>query len=164
MRRLARRLVLVLALPLALLGLWLALALLGWPGPRLLPAPAVVASLALHELTHAALWRDVGATLARVVIGVGLASALGASLGFALGRSRRWRAASEPSVDFVRSIPPILTFPLFLLGLGYGERARTPRPCGAPIRSSVTITMTRPVASATRTPRIRPGSASGSSR
>ncbi|MCC6994646.1 MAG: ABC transporter permease subunit [Deltaproteobacteria bacterium] len=124
MRGLARRLALALAAPLVLLGLWLALALLGWPGPRLVPAPALVASLAAHELTHAALWRDVGATLARVVIGVGVASALGAGLGFALGRSRRWRAASEPSIDFLRSIPPILTFPLFLLGLGYGERAR----------------------------------------
>jgi ABC-type nitrate/sulfonate/bicarbonate transport system permease component len=46
------------------------------------------------------------------------------SLGIALGRRRATWRAIEPLLDFLRAIPPILTFPLFLLALGYGEASR----------------------------------------
>ncbi|MBZ0236729.1 MAG: ABC transporter permease subunit, partial [Deltaproteobacteria bacterium] len=56
--------------------------------------------------------------------GVAIATVLGGVVGIVLGAARgAWRAA-EPTVELLRAIPPILTFPLFLLALGYGERSR----------------------------------------
>ncbi len=76
------------------------------------------------ELARPLLWLDVGATLARVLVGVALATALGWVLGLALGRNARlWRVA-EPLVDFLRAIPPVLAFPVCLVLFGYTEQAR----------------------------------------
>ncbi len=107
----------------SLLAAW-GLASAIWPEQRALPSPAAVARAALEELPRASLWRDVAATLWRVLAGVALAAVLGALSGVALGTRRGlWRAV-EPAADFVRAIPPILTFPVFLLGLGYGDGSR----------------------------------------
>ncbi|MEI8254213.1 MAG: ABC transporter permease subunit [Deltaproteobacteria bacterium] len=110
--------------PLVLLAAWFAIALTPWATHHAVPRPGEVLAVARTELLTVTLWRDLGATLARTAAGVGLAATLGAALGFLLGRSpTAWRA-SEPTVDFLRSIPPILSYPLFLLALGYGESAR----------------------------------------
>ena len=110
--------------PFVLLGLWFAAAYAGWPSPRAVPAPRDVALVAASELMAQRVWLDIGATLGRVVLGVSVATMLGGLAGIALGASRsRWRAVL-PTVEFLRAIPPILTFPLFLLALGYGDGAR----------------------------------------
>lgn len=110
--------------PAALVALWLAASLARWPSPRALPTPGAFAATALAELRGPTIWRDLGATLARLGAGLAIAVLAGALLGLVLGgTARRWRAAA-PTVDFVRAVPPILTFPLFLLALGYGESAR----------------------------------------
>lgn len=114
----------VAACPLLLLVAWTVAAYTGWPSPRAVPFPGEVADLAGDEMLAGALWRDLGATMARVGIGVGIATVIGTGLGAALGRSRRaWRAV-EPTVDFLRAVPPLLVFPLLLLGFGYGDHAR----------------------------------------
>ena len=119
-----KRLGLALVAPALLIGLWQLAHLAGWPSPRAVPAPWDVARLGGSELAGPELWRDIGATLARVGAGLGIATLLGSAVGLLLGASRAaWRAA-EPTLDFVRSIPPILTFPLCLLGFGYGDDAR----------------------------------------
>ena len=76
------------------------------------------------ELAGPMLWLDVGATLARTLAGVGIATLVGWVLGLLLGRSARaWRLV-EPFVDFVRAIPPVLAFPACLVLFGYTEEAR----------------------------------------
>lgn len=77
-----------------------------------------------HELAGPMLWLDVGATLARVLAGVGIATLLGWVLGLALGRNARLWRWTEPLVDFIRAIPPVLAFPLCLILFGYTESAR----------------------------------------
>ena len=77
-----------------------------------------------RELAGPMLWLDVGATLARLLVGVAIATVVGWALGLALGRSERvWRRV-EPLVDFVRAIPPVLAFPVCLILFGYSEQAR----------------------------------------
>lgn len=107
----------------SLLGAWWLASAIGAEG-RALPSPAAVARAALDELPHVGIWRDVAATVARVLVGVALAAVVGGLTGVALGTRRElWRAV-EPAADFLRAIPPILTFPVFLLGLGYGDASR----------------------------------------
>jgi ABC-type nitrate/sulfonate/bicarbonate transport system permease component len=110
--------------PAALIALWLACAWSGWPSPRAFPTPGALVAAARADVAGPALWLDLGATLARLAAGLAITVAIGVPLGIVLGSARpRWRAA-EPTVDFLRAVPPILTFPLFLLALGYGEAAR----------------------------------------
>jgi ABC-type nitrate/sulfonate/bicarbonate transport system permease component len=103
---------------------WLVAAALGWPSRRALPLPGELWRAAIGEALLPALWLDAGATLLRVLSGTLLGALAGGALGALLGRRRAvWRAV-EPSFDFLRAIPPILTFPVFLLSLGYGEATR----------------------------------------
>lgn len=67
---------------------------------------------------------DVGATSARLLVGVSAALAVGWPIGLVLGRRRRLWRWIEPPVELVRAVPPALAFPLALLLLGYGELAR----------------------------------------
>lgn len=77
-----------------------------------------------RELAAPTLWLDVGATLARLLVGVSIAALAGWLLGLALGRSAKVWRWFEPLVDFGRAIPPVLAFPLCLVLFGYTETAR----------------------------------------
>lgn len=110
--------------PSLLAAAWWLVAASGLVEPRLVPRPSLFASTALAELSGRSLWVDLAATTARLVAGLALSVPLGGAVGYALGtRAAVWRATA-PTVDFLRAIPPILTFPLFVLGLGHGELAR----------------------------------------
>ena len=110
--------------PLCLISLWVIASVTRWPSPRALPTLSEFLATTVSELGSRTIWIDLGASLTRLTIGLALAIVFGASIGILLGHRREvWRAA-EPTLDFLRAIPPILTFPLFLLGFGYGETAR----------------------------------------
>ena len=109
--------------PAALIALWLLAVALG-AGARAVPTPSAFVRTGAAELASPTLWLDAGATLARVLGGVALGALLGAALGFVVGRRRSTWDAVEPTIDFMRAVPPILIFPVFLLALGYGEAAR----------------------------------------
>jgi len=113
----------VLLAPLALLG--------RGPGrvggvaePRAVPAPAPCWRLAARELRGGAVWRDLGATIARRGGRRRDRDARRRHARVALGARRRvWRRVA-PTVELLRAIPRSSPFPLFLLALGYGNGAR----------------------------------------
>lgn len=108
------------ALAIALLAAWAGLADTGLVRHRALAGPVATIGALACGLADGSLALDVLATLARTAAGVALGVALGVPLGVASGRRR----SVEPSLDFLRAIPPLLVFPLLLLAVGYGERAR----------------------------------------
>lgn len=55
--------------------------------------------------------------------GWGISMFLGVFFGMMLGRSKIALNLFEPSIDFIRSIPPILAFPLLLVAYNFGEKA-----------------------------------------
>jgi NitT/TauT family transport system permease protein len=97
---------------------------LGSGSSRAVPTLPALWAAARTELASRALWLDLGATLARVGGGLLAGAAVGCALGVALGVNRRLWNAVAPLVDFARAVPPILTFPVLLIALGYGESAR----------------------------------------
>lgn len=110
--------------PLALLALWATASMTSWGREHSVPRLAEVARAAVEGAGDGTLLGDLGDTLARVLAGAGLAVLLGGALGLWLGgRPSLWRAV-EPTADFVRSIPPILVYPLLLMGFGYNEGSR----------------------------------------
>jgi ABC-type nitrate/sulfonate/bicarbonate transport system permease component len=63
---------------------------------------------------------DVVPSLTRLALGYGIAVAIAVGLGLALGLSHRLRRALDPTVQFLRSIPPPALLPFGILVLGVG--------------------------------------------
>jgi ABC-type nitrate/sulfonate/bicarbonate transport system permease component len=111
-----------------LLLLWVLLSSSGLIGKTLLASPTEV----LHTVVRA-FARDAQVsekfhlhtlhTIYRALSGWTLSIVFGLMLGVAIGSLRAVYAGAEPVAEFVRSIPPILAFPLFLVGFNYGTPA-----------------------------------------
>ncbi|QUH02235.1 ABC transporter permease [Saccharopolyspora erythraea] len=113
------------AVPLALnavsvllgVGLWWALAALGVG----IPAPPEVAGKAGEMIADGTLLQDTSASLARVLAGFALGTALAIVLGFLMGWYGLVRSLTEPWVQFFRTIPPLAIIPLAIVLMGIGE-------------------------------------------
>jgi ABC-type nitrate/sulfonate/bicarbonate transport system permease component len=108
--------------------LWLIVSRLGLIGPTLIATPMEVARIiidsALARLSEDEnVFFHAGATIVRVLIGWSLSLLFGICIGAILGLTSTAYKIIEPVVDFFRSIPPIMVFPLFLVAFNYGEEA-----------------------------------------
>jgi ABC-type nitrate/sulfonate/bicarbonate transport system permease component len=107
---------------LVFIGLWEALRASGWVDPRDLPAvPAIIGS-AWTNLAGGPLWAAMGATLASWALGLLIASALGVTMGIAVGLLPRVEIATRPLLEFMRPIPSVALIPVALIVLGLGFR------------------------------------------
>jgi ABC-type nitrate/sulfonate/bicarbonate transport system permease component len=110
------------AAPLALVGLWQLLALVGLPDYLLSPAEiarALGATLASGELLG-----HVGASLARALPGFLLGSLLGVGLGLAAGVGRGVDQALSPVVFLTYPVPKVVMLPIFMLWFGIGDLSK----------------------------------------
>lgn len=120
-----RRLVGIGAIGMLVLLWWLATTGLGSEdrliSPIILPSPAEVVR------SFPSLWRDrallasIAATLQRVLIGFGLAAAVGVPLGILAGSWRVVEAAGAPIALFGRNLPVAALIPLTILWFGIDE-------------------------------------------
>ncbi|MES2940978.1 MAG: ABC transporter permease [Pseudomonadota bacterium] len=79
------------------------------------PVPSEVLSAAWALLQSPKLLQHLGASLARIAVGFGLAAALGIALGLAIGRSRWARDTLLPPLEVLRPIPAVAWIPLAIL-------------------------------------------------
>jgi ABC-type nitrate/sulfonate/bicarbonate transport system permease component len=114
----ARRVLLAVGLPLALLALW-------WVASAdsqsfyLPPLRQILAAFPGVWL-GARLVDDVLPSVARLLAGFALAGLAGVALGVVVGSSPRLRAACEPVLEFLRAVPPPVLVPIFILVAGIG--------------------------------------------
>lgn len=108
---------------LVFIALWYSVTMLRIVNPILLPMPHVVAVEMCKLLTSTAP-SDLMGTLTRTLIGFGLAAIIGVSLGLVMGVVKAVYNALDFVVDFFRSVPASALFPLFMLFLGIGDRAK----------------------------------------
>jgi NitT/TauT family transport system permease protein len=101
------------------------------PRDRLLPAPAALVESAGRLATEPdrrtggiLLWRDTGASLRRLALGVGIAAAVGLGLGLAIGLLPMVSASLAPFVAAVSLVPPLAVLPILFLAFGLGEVAK----------------------------------------
>lgn len=99
------------------IGLWWALALLGFT----IPTPPEVLAKAGELWSAGLLQQDVVASLRRVLIGFVLGTALAIPVGFLMGWYTVARGLIEPWVQFFRTIPPLAIIPLAIVLLGIDE-------------------------------------------
>jgi NitT/TauT family transport system permease protein len=119
-----RKLALITAPWLLLLGGWYGVHHSGLVNPALVPTPHAVA-LRFLELLADRLPLDVVMSTRRVFAGVVVGVALAVPTGFVLGWYRQIRAFIEPLINFFRALPPIALIPLVIIYFGVDELAKT---------------------------------------
>jgi ABC-type nitrate/sulfonate/bicarbonate transport system permease component len=120
-----RRLVGVGAMGFVVLLWWLATTGLGSEdrliSPIILPSPKEVVRSFPTLLNDRALMQSIAATLKRVLIGFGLATAVGVPLGIVAGSWRVVESAGAPFALFGRNLPVAALIPLTILWFGIDE-------------------------------------------
>jgi NitT/TauT family transport system permease protein len=124
--------------PAVVIGLWQAVAMLGWVNPQVLPSPLAVVEkwiaylLPMQPYDPAAggwikwavsgeLITDAMGSLYRVVVGFVVGAGLALPVGLAMGAKPRVYAWLNPLVQLLRPIPPIAYIPLSILWFGLGN-------------------------------------------
>lgn len=114
----------VLVGPVLILGLWEILSRTEVLRPTFFPPPtAILARATIVFDVESGLGADVGATVLRVAITIGLATLIGISLGLAMTASRWTERGLSTVLVFFYPIPGVLFFPFLTFQLGRGELA-----------------------------------------
>jgi ABC-type nitrate/sulfonate/bicarbonate transport system permease component len=96
----------------------------GLISPIALPSPAQ-ALAAFMDLVHTGmLWKHLGASLERLVVGWTLGTMLGIAVGLSIGLFSLVRAGLMPLVSALFAIPKIALLPLFVIWFGTGEGSK----------------------------------------
>ncbi|WP_455922939.1 ABC transporter permease [Pseudomonas putida] len=112
-----------LALPIAIILLLEGVVRAGWLPAYQMPAPSEVL-LTLRDLAEGALWKHIGASLARVLLGFVVGASLALLFAAWVGLSREAEAYLAPTFAGLRSIPSLAWVPLLLLWLGIDETSK----------------------------------------
>jgi len=105
------------------LGAWQIVVWSGWRPDYLLPGPVTVFADLGRIVVEPSFWQALGRTLARALVGFGLAVLIGTVIGLAAARSKTLRAAIGSLVTGLQTMPSVVWFPLAILLLGLGEQA-----------------------------------------
>ncbi|MGY2291899.1 ABC transporter permease [Pseudomonas sp. SDO528_S397] len=112
-----------LALPVLILLILEAVVRIGWLPSYQMPAPSEIAAT-LVDLAEGALWKHIGASLLRVLLGFAIGASLALAFAAWVGLSREAEAWLEPTFAGLRSIPSLAWVPLLLLWLGIDETSK----------------------------------------
>lgn len=98
------------------------------PADKLLPAPSTIADTAERLFTQpdkrserVLLWYDTGASLMRLVLGVGISAFLATIIGLLIGLLPHVRATLAGFVAVISMIPPLAILPILFIVFGLGE-------------------------------------------
>jgi NitT/TauT family transport system permease protein len=116
-----RDLALAVLTPLVLLAAWEVAALTGVLDARLFTPPSQIAQRGWQMLVGGELWVHIGATVARLAVGLVLGAVVGILAGLLMGVWRPVRAAFGPMFTALYALPKIAILPLLLLIFGLTE-------------------------------------------
>ena len=107
-----------------LLTLWQIIASLGVINPMFLASPIEMIKSGYIMITQNSILFDFLYSFKRILFGTVLAILVGIPIGLLIGFNKKIYKYFEGILDFFRSIPPVLLFPLFLIVFGTGEEPR----------------------------------------
>jgi len=114
---------LAIGVPLALLLIWQLSSTREWIDSRLYPSPTDMWSECKRLWTKGLLWDATYISLKRTVVGFVIGSGFGVVVGFVMGMSRLMRAALEPLLSALYTVPKLALLPVFLTIFGFGEKS-----------------------------------------
>jgi NitT/TauT family transport system permease protein len=91
--------------------------------PAITPSVEAIAAALFTMIANGTLLVHVGYTLARILLGLALATVVGVPLGMLMGRSARVERFMLPLVSVLSPIPSLAWVPLFILWFGLGNVA-----------------------------------------
>lgn len=103
---------------------WQLLAMIGSLNPIYFATPAEVFIESIHILTFSSIYLDIMHTMVRVLAGLLLSVIIGVPVGIFFGYSRVCYEFFGHIMDFMRSIPPVVFYPLFFIAFGMGDTSR----------------------------------------
>jgi NitT/TauT family transport system permease protein/sulfonate transport system permease protein len=118
-KRIERTLAVV--VPAAMLAIWQLASNRGAINPRYFPAPTTIWTTGVDLVRDGVLIDDMVVSFRRVLIGFFIGSIAGTAGGILLGASRLARAALEPTIYALWTVPKLALLPLLLLVFGIGE-------------------------------------------
>ncbi|MEH7377814.1 ABC transporter permease [Neobacillus drentensis] len=92
--------------------------------PQFLPSPLVVWQGAIDLSKDGSLFKYMGASFVRVIIGWTLGNVVAIPIGLLIGRFSTLRVVLDPIINFIRFIPPLAFITLFMLWFGIGEQSK----------------------------------------
>lgn len=104
-----------------LIALWQLAAVLA--ASRLLPEPLAVLGAMVQEARSGALFFNLGATLARVIVSFGLAMIFGTILGVVMGRNKTLDRLGDPWLVVLLNLPALVIIVLAYIWIGLTEPA-----------------------------------------
>lgn len=113
-----------LIVPLLLIALWQYLVEAGVYSRGQLPAPVDVYRAAQQLLEIDQFWINIQASLIRVSQGFLWGSAIAIGLGLLIGLSRTAESMLAPTIQAIRTVPPLAWVPLFILWMGINEQPK----------------------------------------
>ncbi len=109
---------------LGLIALWELGSQTGVIGSLVLPAPSAAFAAFLQLIETGNLWKHLGASLQRLIVGWTAGTLLGIAVGLAIGLFSLARAGLLPLVSAIFPIPKIALLPLFIIWFGIGEGSK----------------------------------------
>lgn len=107
---------------------WVVVTETGLANELFLPSPqkvfATLAEVATVGYQGSTLLEHVATSLTRILVGFGLACAIGIPLGVLMGLSQWVRAFFNPMIEFYRPLPPLGLYTLLVMWLGIGEASK----------------------------------------
>lgn len=110
--------------PVGLIIVWQFLSQVGLLPTRILPAPTQIVEAAIRLTLSGELFRNVGISLYRALIGFLIGGSIGLFLGVLNGLSRPAEHLLDSSLQMIRNIPHLALIPLVILWFGIGDPAR----------------------------------------
>ena len=107
-----------------LIGIWQIISWLNILNPIYFASPIEVAKEFMTMFQNGSIFSDIWATLRRVLVALFTAAIVGIPIGLVLGYFKTSYKMFGNIIDFFRSIPPIILYPLFLIALGTGDSSR----------------------------------------
>jgi len=108
----------------ALALLYALLRLLGVLSAQLTPGVIDTSYALLRLIADRAFLLDIGVTVARTVVGVGVGAVVGLPLGLVMGLNPWANRSAIPVIDFLRALPAVAMFPALATLLGIGESTK----------------------------------------
>ncbi len=106
------------------LSIWIIIYLLKIYNPLILPSPLQVFKKFIFMFTKVNFIQSFVNTFIRIIISFSISAVIGIIIGLIVGYYKLLDDLTKGIVDFIRSIPGIAFFPLFILFFGVGELSR----------------------------------------